>query len=63
MEVTIASVSDLVDRFEEMLLGHAVSIPRHPQTGAEQRATHRRPKRRYKKRIQMPSKLDPRMWR
>ncbi|MGA7451625.1 MAG: hypothetical protein WBW73_10220 [Rhodoplanes sp.] len=26
---------------------------------AEVRATHRRPKRRYKKRIRMPSKLDP----
>jgi hypothetical protein len=25
----------------------------------EPRATHRRPKRRYKKRIRMPSKLDP----
>lgn len=28
-------------------------------TTAEVRATHRRPKRRYKKRIRMPSKLDP----
>lgn len=27
--------------------------------GGELRATHRRPKRRYKKRIRMPSKLDP----
>ena len=27
--------------------------------GGEPRATHRRPKRRYKKRIRMPSKLDP----
>jgi hypothetical protein len=26
---------------------------------AEVRATHRRPKRRYKKRVRMPSKLDP----
>jgi hypothetical protein len=26
---------------------------------AEVRATHRRPKRRYKKRMRMPSKLDP----
>jgi len=25
----------------------------------EPRATHRRPKRRYKKRVRMPSKLDP----
>lgn len=28
-------------------------------TAVEVRATHRRPKRRYKKRIRMPSKLDP----
>src|SRR4029077_3731196 len=28
-------------------------------TTTEVRATHRRPKRRYKKRIRMPSKLDP----
>jgi hypothetical protein len=28
-------------------------------TTAEVRVTHRRPKRRYKKRIRMPSKLDP----
>ena len=27
--------------------------------GGEPRATHRRPKRRYKKRIRIPSKLDP----
>ena len=27
--------------------------------GGEPRATHRRPKRRYKKRVRMPSKLDP----
>ena len=27
--------------------------------GREPRATHRRPKRRYKKRVRMPSKLDP----
>ena len=29
--------------------------------GGEPRATHRRPKRRYKKRVRMPSKLDPHM--
>ncbi len=31
----------------------------HDLARGEPRATHRRPKRRYKKRIRMPSKLDP----
>ena len=39
-------------------LGFARSLGTTAKT-AEVRATHRRPKRRYKKRIRMPSKLDP----
>src|SRR5690349_12316378 len=35
MDVTIASASGLVDRFEELLLGYRISIPRHQQTGAD----------------------------
>jgi hypothetical protein len=35
MDVTIASASVLVDRFEELLLEYGISIPRHPQTGAD----------------------------
>ena len=39
-------------------LGFARSLGTTAKT-AEVRATHRRPKRRYKKRMRMPSKLDP----
>lgn len=39
-------------------IGFARSLGTTAKT-AEVRATHRRPKRRYKKRIRMPSKLDP----
>lgn len=35
MQVQIASASDLVDRFEELLARHGVSIPRHASTGAD----------------------------
>jgi hypothetical protein len=45
-------------RFPADLLGFARSLGATAKT-AEVRATHRRPKRRYKKRIRMPSKLDP----
>jgi hypothetical protein len=35
MNVTAASASDLVDRFEKMLAERSISVPRHPQTGAD----------------------------
>lgn len=35
MQVQISSASDLVDRFEELLARHGVSIPGHASTGAD----------------------------
>jgi hypothetical protein len=43
---------------DERLLAFAKTLGRTVQTG-DPRATHRRPKRRYKTRVRMPSKLDP----
>lgn len=35
MEVTVASASELIDRFEELLATHGISVPKHAQTGAD----------------------------
>jgi len=35
MQVTTGAASDLVDRFEELLAKHSLSVPRHPETGAD----------------------------
>ncbi len=35
MDVTISSASALIDRFENLLLGYGISVPRHPQTGTD----------------------------
>lgn len=35
MDVRLTFASDIVDRFEELLARHNISIPRHPQTGAD----------------------------
>ncbi len=35
MQVQITGASDLVDRFEELLATHGISIPRHASTGAD----------------------------
>lgn len=35
MEVTVASASELIDRFEELLSAHGISVPQHSETGAD----------------------------
>ena len=35
MNITIEFAADVVDRFEELMLKHAISIPQHPQTSAD----------------------------
>ncbi|ABE62191.1 hypothetical protein Nham_1367 [Nitrobacter hamburgensis X14] len=35
MQVAAGAASDLVDRFEELLAKHSISVPRHAETGAD----------------------------
>ncbi|WP_213775715.1 hypothetical protein [Bradyrhizobium sp. dw_78] len=35
MQVSVGAASDLVDRFEELLATHSISVPRHTETGAD----------------------------
>jgi len=35
MNITIEFAADVVDRFEELMLKHGISIPQHPQTSAD----------------------------
>jgi len=55
----VAGKTDVVARISTIELAAFAKRLGNELARGELRATHRRPKRRYKKRIQMPSKLDP----